>query len=131
MNTKFIATVGILMAMWLMPPINAIAATDLPISACSDSSQCVRSAMLNCHEYCCKTGLTGTKKTCPDGWTVNAAGTCRRSSVSGSDSKGWYTQNYGTCDATVTTYDCYIPSDSSTYNGKECGMVRLPIACYS
>ncbi len=132
MNTKLIATVGIFMSLWLIPPINAIAA--LPLK-CSDSSQCTRTAMLNCQKYCCKTGLTGTDTSCPDGWTANAAGTCTRNSVSGSDSTGYYTQNYGTCDATVTEYDCYTatddPSAYAKYNdGGECPMVRLPTTCY-
>jgi len=131
MNTKLIAAGGIFMSLWLIPPTNAIAAIPF-IGVCYNASQCASSAQLSCQKYCCETGETGTKNSCPTGWSAGIDGTCSRSSVSSSDSKGWYTQEYGTCAATVTTYDCYTPSDvSSDYNGELCSMVKLPASCGS
>lgn len=124
MNTKFIATVGFFMSMWLIPPINAIAA--MPLS-CMGAQQCADYAALNCLTYCCKTGRTGTVTSCPTGWTADSSGTCTRNSVSGSDSKGWYTQNYGTCSTKITEYDCYTATNNqssySKYNDGACPMV--------
>jgi len=135
MKTKFITAAGVLMALWLIPPTNAIAKViDDLVIACSDHSACVSEARLGCKEYCCPTGATGTTYTCPAGWTHHIlTGLCERSSTSGSDSTGSYTTEYTSCDPTTTTYDCYTPSTSSTItrNGStyRCLGVALPTTC--
>ena len=76
---------------------------------------------------CCRTGETGggiTTYRCPTGW-LNVSGTCKRNPTTGSDAKGSYTQNYGTCSPTATTtdtYDCYrsAPVGSTDYQGGSC-----------
>ena len=56
----------------------------------------------------CATGQTGTKYSCPTGWTYNGLqGVCKRTGIQTSDNKGWYTPTYGTCAATTSSYDCW------------------------
>ncbi len=65
---------------------------------------------------CCPTGLTGEDVECPDGWAAAMGTTCRRVSTTGTDIKGTYTQEYGTCSGTLTTVACYkfTQSDDGT-----------------
>jgi len=122
MKTKFITAAGALMALWLIPPTNAIAAT------CLTYSNCVTRAKAMCITYCCPTGETGTTYTCPDDWLYNStSGLCERTAFGEGDSTGWYTPNYGTCAATTSTYDCY--KTSSTSSGTGCQSVPLPTSC--
>lgn len=67
---------------------------------------------------CCKTGETGTTYECPTGWTWSTAkALCQRASTTGTDTKGTYTQTYGTCSySSTSTYDCYTPSSSTATN---------------
>jgi len=139
MKTKFITAAGALMALWLIPPTNAIAAIDLdgftPITVCRTLSLCKSSATSACKTYCCPTGETQTDYTCPTNWVYDLlSGVCKRSgSSSGSDSKGSYTTTYGTCAATTSTYDCYETSDSATVtidgSTYKCQYVTLPASC--
>ncbi len=135
MKTKFITAAGVLMALWLIPPTNVIAAADLLI-LCNTRSQCISSARVGCREYCCPTWETQTEYTCPDYWAYNSiSGLCERlGSGSGSDSTGAYTTTYTSCEPTTSTYDCYEPSDSSTVRTEggllyRCTSVALPNTC--
>lgn len=75
---------------------------------CMDVQTCVSSPSCPSGSYCCPNGKQGTNYNCPTGWSYNLLyDECRRSATSGSDSKGSYTQNYGTCAPTTTTYECY------------------------
>ena len=75
---------------------------------CMSVQTCVRSPSCRSGSYCCPNGKQGTSYTCPTGWSYNVLyEECRRDATSGSDSKGSYTQNYGTCAPTTTTYACY------------------------
>lgn len=57
--------------------------------------------------YCCPTGEYGTIKTCPDGWYLNTSDICARSDSTGSDTTGYYTVTYGTCNPTTKKYPCF------------------------
>ena len=58
---------------------------------------------------CCPTGRTGTAIECPSGWSTGLIGsTCKRDSTTGTDTKGTYTQEYGTCSGTSTKIPCYM-----------------------
>ncbi len=122
MKTKFITATGALMALWLIPPTNAIAAT------CLTYDECATTAALRCIQYCCQTGNTGTEYTCPDDWSYNStSGLCERDNTIGeSDSTGWYIPDYGTCAATTSTYDCFKTSSTSSTT---CLSVPLPTTC--
>ena len=64
--------------------------------------------------YCCKTS-TQTRYTCPTGWIPNmTTGVCSRVATTGSDTRGTYKQNYGTCQGSRTTQDCYTWSSVNT-----------------
>lgn len=71
-------------------------------------------------EYCCPGSEQDVSTcTCPDGWSCLLDNkTCRRSSTSTSDMFGYYTQTYGTCDATITTekQQCWKASLTETSN---------------
>lgn len=91
---------------------NAVA---LPVLMCLSSQQCADRFLSGC---CCPNGQTGTAYNCPNGWAYDTSQKiCTRSATSGSDSTGYYSQAYGTCNATTSTYDCYVynanPADSS------------------
>ena len=78
---------------------------------CATKEACLK--RLSSGECCCPSGSTGTQQTCPDGWSYDIFNkVCTRSSTSGSDSIGYYTQSYGTCAGTPQTYDCYTKSTS-------------------
>lgn len=93
------ATLG---AVPIMPAGAVMPTLCLSVTDCPNAINCVSGS------YCCMTGERGTRYECPTGWTYNAlSGECRRGATSGSDSKGSYTQNYGTCAPTTSTYACY------------------------
>ena len=101
-------------ALILVIPISS--ANSASLLGCDTSSEC-RKKTTSASPYCCK---GRTEKTCPIGWTVSGT-TCTRSSTSGSDSYGYYTQAYGTCETTEKT--CYTPSNKSTNSdGSPCLM---------
>lgn len=85
-----------------------ISGADAVVAMCRDKSSCLKFTT-TAMPYCCK---SGTAKTCPSGWTASGS-TCTRASTTGSDTYGYYTQTYGTCDATEE--QCYENS-SSSYN---------------
>lgn len=84
---------------------------DAALTICNTSSACL-ALCRGSGGYCCPNGETQTNYTCPTGWTANIlTGLCSRKSTSGSDTTGYYTQAYGTCNATAgtptTCYDVY------------------------
>lgn len=92
--------------------ISAYGAIDL--STCLDDCKTKRTSSQPC---CCPSGTKVTTHTCPTGWIYDyddAADDyiCQRNPTTGSDTKGIYTQNYGTCEATTGTCDGYKPSTS-------------------
>ena len=104
MKKYLIAGTAVVFATLTVPIMPAMAATIncMTVQACLSSTLCGRGS------YCCPTGKQGTSYTCPTGWSYNVLyDECRRDATSGSDSKGSYTQNYGTCAPTTTTYACY------------------------
>ncbi len=95
---------------------------------CRTSETCrnIANATFPC---CCPTGETGTSYSCPTGWArqVNVsdpddAGTCTRRATTGSDIKGTYTQEYGTCAPTASTYNCYeaVRREDQGQGGRSC-----------
>lgn len=104
MKTKF-PIAGIFMMLLFMPSNNAM--------ACDLAEACMEKAQKRGLEYCCPTG--DKEYYCPLGWTIYDRDQCRRSSVSDSDSTGYYTQNYGSCDANSDL--CYEPSSAATIVG--------------
>ena len=73
--------------------------------------------------WCCPNGRQGQKLSCPLGWSYNTIyEECRRSATSGSDSKGSYTQNYGTCDPDTTYYSCFEYTTSTPSGPYQCMM---------
>ncbi len=86
------------------------------LTLCQSSANCIANTSFKC---CCPTGSTGTLNTCPTGWTYDAfTSLCERSGTTGSDTKGYYTQSYTTCEPTTVTYDCY--SGTNTPSGLSC-----------
>ena len=75
-------------------------------------TQCQMSTTL---PYCCPNGNTGTTDECPDGWILNqSSGLCYRiSDDAGEDDKGYMEIQYGTCEPTEKTYNCYDGSNES------------------
>ncbi|MDO5011920.1 MAG: hypothetical protein Q4E56_00145 [Pseudomonadota bacterium] len=107
-----------------MSVTNAVAAQ----SICNNERACILEAQANCMQWCCKNGDIQTDYDCPTGWFYDEIlDGCRHLVDSGSDSTGYYTQNYGTCDASSTTYDCYEPANMATSISK-CTRVNLPSA---
>jgi len=70
-------------------------------------------------QYCCPNGNYMVDYRCPDGWLHNTiTHTCSRTGTTGlSDSKGYYTQEYGTCNAFEFQSDC---CDISTSGSVQC-----------
>ncbi|MBR5566788.1 MAG: hypothetical protein IKW09_01640 [Alphaproteobacteria bacterium] len=92
-------------------------------SLCMSAQDCTMQLTIGGGMCCCKQPMTGTTYTCPFGWSWNnTQSLCTRSSTSGTDSAGTYTQSYGTCSYTSSiTYDCYLQSPNKTdYNGDAC-----------
>lgn len=81
-----------------------------PIVSCPSLQECgkMTTTLKPC---CCETGFS--EYVCPTGWTVSGS-TCSRASTTGSDLSGYYTQEYGTCAATLTK--CYKTSTTSDRN---------------
>lgn len=78
---------------------------------CDNSTKCCQKTT---KQFCCPNGTTETTYSCPTFWTyISSSNICSRSSISSSDSTGYYTQNYGTCEPTATTAQCYSGADSS------------------
>ncbi len=75
--------------------------------------------------FCCPNGDYMLEYSCPNGWIHNAlTHVCSRASTTGhSDSKGYYTQEYGTCNATEYQRDCCDVQNSD--GGIECFMCRM------
>lgn len=76
---------------------------------------------------CCPTGFTGEDVQCPYGWdTALDSDTCRRESTTGTDIKGTYTQEYGSCSGTLTTVSCHqlAPSGASASGDCMCNVVQ-------
>lgn len=73
--------------------------------------------------YCCPTGEYGTAQTCPDGWYLNVSGICARSESNSSDTTGYYTVTYGTCNPTQKQYPCFEKKSVSTQS--ECMKCQL------
>lgn len=95
-KTLFIAAI----IAWQTPPIGTamaalcITTQDFQLT-CSSGQQC------------CPNGKYTTRYACPENYTLSYLdNTCSRSSTSGSDNTGYYTQNYGTCDATSSQVEC-------------------------
>ena len=90
---------------------NAYAAFD-----CTSKEDCTSRLLVGSGYCCCRQKTTGTTYNCPSGWTWSSTQSlCTRTSTSGTDSAGTYTQSYGTCSYTSTsTYDCYLQSTSTT-----------------
>lgn len=84
---------------------------------CWDLKACY--SKCNSGQYCCK-----KKKdvyTCPTGWYYNPSQKlCTRLAAKGSDSIGYYTQTYTSCDAETSSADCYEVSDSNTSGCERC-----------
>ncbi len=113
MKTKFITSIGILMSVWLMSSMNAIAAT------CNDAVACAAGTT---KRYCCADRTETTYYCGYSGWIL-LSNKCYCPSYSDSDSTGKYTVGTGeTIDASTTTKVCYEPSTSSvsSYNGAYC-----------
>ncbi len=112
-STIIMCATGFVVATAMMPPAQAA----LPI--CMSSTNCM--AFCKAGNYCCLTGETGTEKTCPSDWSLSLdKSTCTRTATTGSDAKGYYTQNYGTCDPDITTYNCYKTSAIPSANVIDC-----------
>lgn len=88
--------------------------------SCMSIAQCI-DLLGNETGCCCPTGTTGPGVKCPDGWyaAINST-TCRRASTTGTDIKGTYTQEYGTCSGTATTIACYTLSQSGADTSGDC-----------
>ncbi len=104
--------------------IVAFAAYAPPVSAaltlCQEASDCMTGCS-TLYPYCCPTGETGTKYTCPSGWYRNlSSGLCTRNATNGDDSKGYYTQNYGTCSPETYAYNCFVKSATATSGSYSC-----------
>lgn len=82
---------------------------------CRSVEQCMAGCISG---FCCMTGEQKTVNNCPSGWSYSSsAGVCTRSPTDGVDGFGYYTQNYGTCSATVTQVDCYAYSATDISDG--------------
>ena len=104
MKKYLIAGTAVVFATLTVPIMPAMAAT----INCMTVQSCVSSTLCGRGLYCCPNGKQGTNYTCPSGWLYYSTyGECRRGATSGSDSKGSYKQNYGTCAPTTTKYACY------------------------
>lgn len=84
----------------------------LSMDMCFDACKSKVTSLLPC---CCPTGTKVTTYDCPSGWNININNTeCSRPASTGSDTKGTYTQNYGTCAPTTGTCDGYKLSERNT-----------------
>ena len=101
----------------------------MPVSAYSAAVDCMTSSaaynITSCDGFpcACPTGETATTYSCPSGWIYDSMlELCTRSSSTGTDSTGTYTQNYGTCSPSTSSYDCYTTamSDSGSCMCRSC-----------
>ena len=93
------------------------------LTICNTAQDCLERSCTAGTGWCCPTGRQGEKHSCPSGWSYNAIyDECRRSATSGSDSKGSYTQNYGTCDPDTTYYSCFEYTTSTPSGPYQCMM---------
>lgn len=75
----------------------------------------------NAGQQCCPNGNYTTRYACPENYTLNYLdNTCSRSSTSGSDDTGYYTQNYGTCAAVGKRLQCCDVSTGSSITCISC-----------
>lgn len=93
-KTLFIAAI----VAWQTPPIGA-AEVRLCINTKNFNDTCASG------QFCCPNDNYMTSYSCPTGYTLSGT-TCSRSATSGSDDTGYYTQNYGTCDAVGLQLQC-------------------------
>ncbi len=100
------------------------------VTTCMSYENCTKSMLCSGDAMCCPTGNMGTTKSCPTGWGLSGS-TCTRSATNGSDSSGYYTQTYGTCNPKETSFACYEISTTYT-DSKQCaaclngGMIISP-----
>jgi len=88
----------------------AVAAIPITIGNASadliDDLTCITDCDKILQLYCCETGQM--QWNCPEGWHASGT-TCTRDQTTGSDDIGYYTQTYGTCDA--SRLPCYKGSN--------------------
>lgn len=107
---KFILSVVVMLSVLLDAVALDVAGDVTVVQLCYSLTQC--SNLINCNtadKCCCPNGNTKTTYNCPSGWSWNSSDNlCERSDSSSSNSYGYYTITYGTCDYTSTTVsDCY------------------------
>ena len=91
------------------------------LTICNTAQECLNRSCSSGTGWCCPNGRQGETHSCPSGWLYNAIyDECRRSATSGSDSKGSYTQNYGTCDPDTTYYSCFEYTTSTPSSPGQC-----------
>lgn len=96
MKAKIITSIAL--AIIAMPNLAHAATVCIDVVTCLE-----RAASGYC---CCANGETQTDIACPSGYTAVGT-TCTREDTTGSDKTGTYVISYGTCDATLSTKDCY------------------------
>lgn len=94
MKAKIITSIAL--AIIVMP--------NLARARCMDVVECLENAASG--YCCCANGETQTDISCPSGYTAVGT-TCTRADTTGSDETGTYVISYGTCDAILSTTDCY------------------------
>ncbi len=112
-STIIMCATGFVVATTMIPPARALQ------QLCMSSEDCM--AFCKAGNYCCLNGQTGTKKTCPSDWSLSSdKSTCTRNATTGNDAKGYYTQNYGTCNPDTTKYSCFTKSATPSANVIDC-----------
>lgn len=99
-----------------------IAVPNLARATCMTVVECLESAPDG--YCCCASGETLTNIYCPSGYTAVDT-TCTREDTTGSDETGTYVISYGTCDATVSTLDCFITKLQSSIGREENCMCNM------
>ena len=112
MKAKIITSIAL--AIIVMP--------NLAHAACMDVVECLENAASG--YCCCANGQTKTDVACPSGYTAVGT-TCTREDTTGSDKTGTYVISYGTCDAILSTTDCYSTRLQSSIGSDENCMCNM------
>lgn len=112
MKAKIITSIAL--AIIVMP--------NLARAACVDLNTCLENAASG--YCCCNSGTSHSEYYCDAGYTLSGT-TCSRADTTGSDETGTYVISYGTCDAHLLEYDCYVTKLQSSIGRSENCMCNM------
>ena len=112
MKAKIITSIAL--AIIVMP--------NLARAACVDLNTCLETAASG--YCCCNSGTSHSEYYCDSGYTLSGT-TCSRADTTGSDETGTYVISYGTCDAYLLEYDCYVTRLQSSIGSSENCMCNM------